>query len=294
MKLKHISIALFVTLIWGAAFAIIQIGLKGFPPIFNASLRFLVASIPLVFFVKKPKVTNTFLLIYGGNYVIMFSLMYVGMKIGMPSGLTSLILQSAVIFAAILATIVLKDKPNKIQKYGILLGLLGITLIATDSKSYGSIFSFVLILAAAFFYGASSILMKYAGNKVDMFSLIVWGCLIPPVPLFILSLCTETGHLEALTKISFAGIFSILYTGLLGTILAFALWGHLLKKYSANQIVPFNLLVPVFGMATSYLLLGELITIKIGVSCLVILLGVILIIFEKKISISIKQLKLKT
>lgn len=283
MKLKDILIAIFITIIWGAAFAIIQMGLKGFPPIFNASLRFLCAAFPLVFFVKRPNVSFGFLLLYGFNYVIMFSLMYVGMKVGMPSGLTSLILQSAVLFAAILATIVLKDKPSGIQKTGILLGLSGVVLIATDSGSFGSFLSFMLVLGAAFFYGASSILMKYAG-KVDMFSLIVWGCLIPPIPLFVLSLCTEENHLEVLSNISPMGITSILYTGLLGTILAFALWGRLLKRYSANQVVPFNLLTPVFGMLVSYLLLGELVTLKVAIASVIILLGLLCVVLEKKIS----------
>ena len=293
MKPKHILIAILVTVIWGAAFAIIQIGLKGFPPIFNASLRFLTASIPLVFFVKRPNVKFGFLMMFGFNYVIMFSLMYVGMKIGMPSGLTSLVLQSAVLFAVILATIVLKDRPSRVQKIGIFLGLLGVFIISTDSNSFGSITSFLLILGAAFFYGASSILMKYAGSNVDMFSLIVWGCLIPPLPLFGLSLLLEQGHYEAITNISYQGILSILYTGLLGTVLSFALWGKLLKVYSANQIVPFNLLVPVFGMLTSYLVLNEVISFKVGISSIIILLGLFCIIFEKRI-IKIRQLKKNT
>ncbi|KAA1243936.1 EamA family transporter [Aquimarina sp. RZ0] len=292
MKLKDILIAIFITIIWGAAFAIIQMGLKGFPPIFNASLRFLCAAFPLFLFVKRPKVSLGFLLLYGLNYVIMFSLMYVGMKVGMPSGLTSLILQSSVLFAAILATIILKDKPSGIQKTGIILGLSGVILIATDSESFGSLLSFALVLGAAFFYGASSILMKSAGKNVDMFSLIVWGCLIPPVPLFVLSLFLEENHLQVLSEITPMGITSILYTGLLGTILAFALWGRLLKKYSANQVVPFNLLTPVFGMLVSYLLLGEIVTLKVAIAFIIILSGLLCVVLEKRISKFIQSQRL--
>jgi O-acetylserine/cysteine efflux transporter len=283
MKIKDLFIAIFITIIWGAAFSIIQLGLKGFPPILNASLRFLCAAVPLVFFIKRPAVSIGFLMLYGLNYVIMFGLMYVGMKIGMPSGLTSLTLQTSVLFAAILAAIILKDKPNTIQKIGVLLGLSGIILIATDSESFGSLLSFLLVLGAAFFYGASSILMKYAG-KVNMLSLIVWGCLIPPIPLFILSLFTEENHFQVLKNISTMGVFSILYTGLVGTVLAFALWGRLLKTYSANQIVPFNLLTPVFGMLVSYLLLGERVSLKVFIAFIIIISGLLFVLLEKKIS----------
>lgn len=283
MKPVHIALAVFVTLIWGSAFAIIEIGLKGFPPIFNASLRFLSASIPLVFFFKKPEVSNRLLLLFGFNYVCMFSLMYVGMKIGMPSGLTSLVLQTAVLFAIILSAAVLREKPTKIQLLGVFIGLSGIAIIATDEQSYTSILSFFLVLGAAFFYGASSIIMKQAKN-VDMLALLIWGCLIPPIPLFLLSLIFEQGQWQALIDISFMGVFSIYYTSLLGTVLAFAIWGTLLKRYPANMIVPFNLLIPIFGILTSYILLNEHVTSKVAVACIVIFTGLILVIFNKKIA----------
>ncbi|MET1256289.1 EamA family transporter [Aliikangiella maris] len=283
MKLYHVLLAVLVTIIWGSAFAVIEIGLQGFPPIFNASLRFLSASIPLVFFFKKPDVSWRFLMLFGMNYVLMFSLMYVGMKIGMPSGLTSLVLQTAVLFALILSAFVLKEHPNKIQILGVIIGLSGIALIAIDKESFSSITAFILVLGAAFFYGASSIIMKRAG-KIDMLALLIWGCLIPPLPLFGLSLLLEQGQWDALVNISGMGIFSIYYTSIFGTVLAFAMWGSLLKHYPANMVVPFNLLVPVFGILTSYLLLNQQVTAKAAVACCVIFIGLILVSFHSKIS----------
>ena len=279
MKISDILLAMFVTLIWGSAFAIIEIGLQGFPPILNASLRFLTASIPWVFFIKKPNVSWRFLFLFGMNYVLMFSLMYVGMKIGMPSGLTSLVLQSAVIFALILSIVVLKEKPHIMQLIGVFIGFIGIVIIATDKQSVSSIFAFILVIGAAFFYGASSIIIKQAGN-VEMLPLLVWGCLIPPLPLFGLSLMLEQGQWQAIVDITAVGIGSVYYTSLLGTVVAFAIWGALLKRYPANMVVPFNLLVPVFGLLTSYILLGQQINAKAGFACGLILLSLLLISFH--------------
>ncbi|WP_440055355.1 EamA family transporter [Pseudoalteromonas sp. T1lg65] len=283
MKFQHALIAIFVTLIWGSAFAVIEIGMQGFPPIFNASLRFLTASIPLVFFIKRPQVSPWFLLLFGMNYVLMFSLMYVGMKWGMPSGLTSLVLQTAVLFALILSAFALQEFPNKLQILGVLIGLSGIALISTDRDSFTSITAFLLVLGAAFFYGASSIIMKRAGN-VDMLALLIWGCLIPPLPLFALSLMLESGQWQALTNMSFMGGFSIYYTSLLGTVLAFALWGWLLKRYPANMVVPFNLLVPVFGILTSYILLDEQVTQTAAIACVIVFSGLLIVSFHNKIN----------
>src|SRR5690606_1922955 len=109
MKWQHVALAIFVTLIWGSAFTFIQIGLSEFPPVFNSALRFLTASIPWVFFIKKRNVSWGFILLFGMNYVFMFSLMYLGMNQGMPAGLTSLVLQSAVVFAIGLSAVVFRE-----------------------------------------------------------------------------------------------------------------------------------------------------------------------------------------
>ena len=44
------------------------------------------------------------------------------------------------------------------------------------------------------------------------------------------------------------------------TLLAFALWAWLLRVYPAALIAPFTLLVPIVGMTSAVLLLGEPIT----------------------------------
>jgi hypothetical protein len=57
------------------------------------------------------------------------------------------------------------------------------------------------------------------------------------------SLIFETGHIKALSDISWAGAGSIIYTGLISTVLAFAIWGRLFQKYSPNVVAPFSLLL---------------------------------------------------
>lgn len=282
MKWQHVVLAIFVTLIWGSAFTFIQIGLSEFPPVFNTALRFLTACIPWVFFVKKPSVSWKFILLFGMNYVFMFSLMYIGMEQGMPAGLTSLVLQSAVVFAIGLAALVFREIPSVIQLVGVFIGGVGLYLIGSDRGGIIPVHAFLLVLSAAFFYGASSIIIKRAGS-VDMFALLIWGCLVPPIPLFMLSFIIEDNQLESLLNISGMGIFTIYYTSALGTVLAFALWGALLKKYPANVVVPFNLLVPLFGILTSFVLLGEVVTAKVMIAAALIFVGLLIICFHQRI-----------
>ena len=44
---------------------------------------------------------------------------------------------------------------------------------------------------------------------------------------------------------------------LIATLAAFGAWSMLLARYPASLVAPFSLLVPVFGMSSTALLLGE-------------------------------------
>jgi len=48
-----------------------------------------------------------------------------------------------------------------------------------------------------------------------------------------------------------------LYLGVVATILAYAIWGRLLRRYPAATVTPFALLVPFVGGYSSALVFGE-------------------------------------
>lgn len=54
------------------------------------------------------------------------------------------------------------------------------------------------------------------------------------------------------------GLFAPVYLGLLATVLAYAIWGDLLQRYSAGTVAPFALLAPAVGLGMSSLVYGEL------------------------------------
>lgn len=293
MKIMDILLATLVALLWGSAFVVIELGLKEIPPLFNAALRFLVASLPFVFFIGRNAIPWRWIIAIGAAFVCMFSLMYVGMKIGMPAGLTSLVLQAQVLFAVVLAAIVFRDIPGLMNGIGLMLGISGIAIIAGTMTDSGTMTALALVVGAAFFYGLISVLMKLAGG-VNMLSLIVWASLIPPLPLFALSLALETGQLNAATNISTMGLFSIFYTAVFGTVIPFAIWGRLLRAYSTQTVAPFALLVPVFGMLLAALVLGESFGETRLYAAALILFGLALIISGKRILDALRMLLPRT
>ncbi len=50
---------------------------------------------------------------------------------------------------------------------------------------------------------------------------------------------------------------TILYTGLIASLLCFGFWAYLVQRYSPNRVAPFSLLVPIFGLGFSVVLLDD-------------------------------------
>jgi GNAT superfamily N-acetyltransferase len=53
------------------------------------------------------------------------------------------------------------------------------------------------------------------------------------------------------------GVAAAFYLGLVATVLAYAIWGRLLRQYAAATVTPFALLVPFVGACSSSLVFGE-------------------------------------
>ena len=118
---------------------------------------------------------------------------------------------------------------------------------------------------------------KRAG-KIDMLGFVVWSALVPPIPLIALSLLTEGAAADwaALSHPSWllAGIVG--FNAYAATLIGFGLWSVLLARYPASTVVPFSLLVPVVGITSGVLLLGETMSLTRVIGTLLVVLGVVL------------------
>ena len=289
MKISDVCLAILVAVIWGFTFVVIEIGLDSFPPIFFSALRFSCAAFPAVLLWDRGKIEWRWIISIGVTLgTIMFSLLFIGMYVGMPAGLSSLTLQIQAVFTILLSIVILRDRPTMWQKIGIIIAFLGIGFLAVDKYETASFIGFILVIAAGFAWAVSNILMKLSGN-IDMFRLIIWMSIIPPLPLFLVSLVFETGHASALSNISWAGAGAILYTGLASTVLAFGIWGRLFREYSPNVVAPFSLLVPIFGIVLSFIVLDEQFTLVELIASCVVFMGLSLIVFGTKLSAFLKS-----
>lgn len=273
MHLQHIVLAIVVAVIWGFNFVMIKAGLDELPPVLLCALRFFFTAFPAIFFVRPPAVAFRQVIAFGFvMFALQFTLLFFGMAAGATAGLASLLLQVQVFFTMLLAVLFLDEKPSGWQITGTIVSFSGIALVAANIGEDISVLGMVLIIAAAASWGVGNLMSKRLG-QINMLALVAWGSFVAWPPLLLLSFVTEQSawNLENLSGLSWISVTSVGYNAYPVTLLGFAAWHWLLRRYPATTVAPFSLLVPVFGFASSALVMDEPIYLwKIGAAALII------------------------
>jgi len=273
MPFRHILLALLVVAIWGFNFVVIKLSVEALPPILAASLRFLAAALPAVFFIRPPKAPFWLVVLYGLAFgFALYGFLNLALAWGMSAGLSSLVLQTQAFFTMGLAFVLLGERPSRFQVVGALVAFAGIGVIALERMAATAIVPLLMVLLAALSWGAANVLTKKAG-KVNAVSFTVWGALVAPVPLLALSLAIEGPDqvMAALAGFGWSDAGLIAFLAYPATLLGGAIWAWLLGHHPASVVAPFTLLVPISGLISGYLVLGEVITpIEIAGAVLVI------------------------
>lgn len=258
--------ALVVIVIWGLNFVVMKWGLATVSPLLLCALRFMAASLPFLLFVRPPKNLSWGLLAAYGlvQGVGQFGLLFTGMKLGMPAGMASVVLQTQAFITMLMAAALLGEKPQRWQWIGLIVAIAGLLLIGAahgDGAMDMTLLGFLFTVGAAAMWASSNLLTRMAAQQgsYEPASFIVWTSVFPIVPLLLLSLWLDGGDqmLQQLHAIGWRELGVIAYLALLSTLLGYGLWTRLLQRYATSTVAPLSLLVPVIGLLSAMLLLGE-------------------------------------
>ncbi len=259
LPLRHLLLALVVVSIWGTNFVAIKVALRELPPLLLCAVRFVCVAIPVVFFLPRPAIAWGQLLVYGLTmFAVHFGFLFLGMKLGMSAGLASLTLQFQVFVTLALAAAVLKERISFVQIAGALTAFGGFAIVAIHTGGEVTAAGLVCVLLGATSWGFANFTSKRLG-RVNPLALVVWGSLVVPIPMAMASLVFEGPALiaQSLTHIGGLTVLSVAFIVYGSTLVAYSLWSWLLSRHPASTIAPFTLLVPVFGMLSAAVLLGE-------------------------------------
>lgn len=259
LPLRHLLLALAVVAIWGSNFVVIKYALHTLPPMTLAVLRFSFAFVPACFFLRRPDVGWRNLGGYGLFIGVgQFGLLYLAMRSQISPGLASLVVQTQVFFTLLLAVRLRKERVLPAQWLGLALAAGGIALIASHTDGSTTPLGVAMVLAAAFSWACANLLTQRAG-RIDMLAYVVWSSAFAVPPLLVLALLID-GPAQVAAGVAAADLGTwgaVLWQAVGNTLFGYGVWSWLLARHPAGRIVPMALLVPVFGLGSASLLMGE-------------------------------------
>ncbi|MEJ5913661.1 EamA family transporter [Pseudokineococcus sp. 1T1Z-3] len=267
MPIRDRALACVVAVLWGVNFPATELALGQFPPLLLVALRFALLAVPTVLLVPRPQVPLRWLVGYGlGFGVLQFLFLYTAMDVGMPPGLASIVLQSSAPFTVLLGALLLRERLTARRVVGVLVaigGLAGIAVHREMADGGAPVAAVLLTLAGGLGWALGNLSSRLARPPRPL-HLVLWMSVVPPVPMLAASLAVEgPGRvLTALTTVTdsrsgLLALIGLLYVVLLATVVGSGLWTTLLARHPSGLVAPFSMLVPVAGVSSSWLLLGD-------------------------------------
>jgi O-acetylserine/cysteine efflux transporter len=108
------------------------------------------------------------------------------------------------------------------------------------------------------------------------FGLTVWSGVIVPIPALVLALAINGPHGidHAVSHVGWLTVGSTLYTVIGASLFGYGIWNSLLSRYPVGSVVPFTLLVPIVGIASAWIVLGQKPTVTELIGGFILLAGV--------------------
>ena len=195
--------------------------------------------------------------IYGAMMTVYWSAQFI------PSGWISVIFALSPIVTGIMAVRWLGESGLTPLKFvGMLLGITGMATIFYSGEQLSGLawLGVIGMLVSVILHSSSSVLVKKAGYRAHGL-VITTGGLLVSVPLYLLTWFLTGSEWPA--SIPQRSAWSILYLGIVGSVLGFALYYFVLKHLGPTRVALITLITPVTALWLGHVLNGERIDVTV-------------------------------
>lgn len=279
MRPQDLAELLLLGIIWGASFMLMRTAAPEFGVFALVEVRTVLAFVFLMPFVLLARQLGDLRkhwrgLIFVGafNTGIPFCLFSFS-SIHLETGLNSILNGTAPMFGAIVAWLYLGDKITKSGVFGLSAGFAGVLVISEQTLGNAelSILPILGALGATFCYGIAACFMKKHLSHAKPFAVAAGSQLF--AALLLMPLAIAYWPMQAISETAWrdAIILAVMCTGL-----AYVMYFRLISNVGASNALTVAYLVPLFGIAWGYILLGEVISMQSILGGCLIIFGVML------------------
>ncbi|ROL76591.1 EamA family transporter [Pseudomonas protegens] len=277
-----------VTMIWGGTFVAGRYLAGGLSPLLAASLRFLLASLALLCFLAvariplvRPSLKQLGQLALLGFFGIFFYNLcfFLGLQ-QVNASRASLIVALNPAVIALASWALFKERLSRRKLLGILLCLSGAALVICSrdpsalAAGAGGWYGDLLILGCVLGWGVYSLFSKGLNQHLGPLQTVTYSILMGTLMLWATTLARGEFDPHAIIRLDLSQGLSLLYLGVLGSALAYIWYYDGLRRIGATRSGVFIALNPLTAVLLGALLLGEQLSLVMGLGGVLILGGI--------------------
>lgn len=278
----HVLFAVVVTMAWGLNIVMVKLGLEDMPPFLFAALRFLGLLVLMLPWLRwrpgRMRPILTVAMVLGPFH---FGLVFLGIDLVRDGSVAAVTAQLSVPFATLLGFLVLGERIRFWRGMGVALAFGGVMVMLFEPRVFNDWVGVLLLVASAFFYAVSAILLRRADN-FSIFELHGLMAIVSVPPLLAMSYLFEEGQGQAIAALSGQGYMALAYTIVIASMFAHGLSYFLLQRNPVSSVTPYFLLTPVFGVFFSVIFLDEVLTGRMIAGALVTFMGIAVVTFRER------------
>lgn len=281
-----VSLLLACCLFWGFQQLLIKTIVGEVPPLWQASLRFVGATVLLAVWcmVRGIKLfdrdgTLPAGLLAGGLFAAEFACIYLGLRDTTASRLTVFLYTSPFVVALLLPRFVPSEKLRAVQWAGLTLAFAGVALAFSEGfsgpGSANQLRGDALALAGGTFWGLTTLVIRSSkmatasAEKTLFYQVAVTAALAP-----LLSLAL--GERWSFSYSPWAWTSLALQTAI-GAFASYLAWMWMLRHYPATRLSSFTFLTPLFALVLGVVWLGEPLTAQLVLALAGVAVGIVLV-----------------
>ena len=258
--------------IWGASFMFMRVAAKDFGAMPLVEMRLALGALVLMPFLWRArasfplKLWPKLALIGAINSAVPFAL-FAWAAQRAPAGIGAITNSMAVLFTALVALLFYGERIGTRRAVGLFAGFVGVVVLASGKTAGASVgWAVAAGTTAAFLYGIGTNMVKrqltgLPAGAVASATLICAAVLTLPF-----AIASWPSHsIPALSWLSAGAL------GILGSGVAYALYFRLIQRIGSSRAATVTYLVPLFGVAWAWLLLGEPLTVPMLIAGTLIL-----------------------
>lgn len=275
---RDLVLVLVICVVWAGNFLTSAFALREIPPFLFSAVRLAILALVLVAFVRPPPRGQwpRLLAVALCNGVLHFGLSFWALHVAGNLSSPAIVMQSYVPMAALLAWWWLGERFGWRTGLAIAVSFAGVLVLGFDPLVLQHPQSLLLMLAAAFFLAAGTVLMRPL-KGLGMLSQQGWTALIAIAPLLALSAVFEPNGFAALRAASWIGWGGAAYSALFASLLGHGLYYVLVQKHPVAEVTPWLLLSPVLAIVLGIVVWGDRPGLQLWIGGAMVLGGVLLI-----------------